>query len=201
MRRLSVIALLSILLCMALVPGVALAETRTFKVDDQASLLTESERSKLKQDYTKLTEYIDVALATVSKNSSTTEKYASSYMQKTFGSGAAVVFVIDMDNREIYIYSNQAGLATISRADARAITDNIYKLASQGKYYECADAAFSQILTKCEGGRIARPVKHITNLLIAIVLGILVNFFYAVWARSKERSKARVPQGPQGASR
>ncbi|MBR3328236.1 MAG: TPM domain-containing protein [Atopobiaceae bacterium] len=185
-------------------PAFAAPASQSFVIDDAANLLTKSQETKLRNDYTELTEYVDTAFVSVASNSSSTDKFARSYVNREFGSRAAVIFVIDMDNREIYVYANQAGLSLISRADARAITDNIYKLASKGDYYACADAAFSQILVKCQGGRIARPVKHITNALIAIVLGVLGTFFYTMYTRSrlaragkKQRDAARLEAMPE----
>ena len=63
------------------------------------------------------------------------------------------------------------------------IHNNVYKSASRGDYYECADRTFSQILGKCRGERLARPVKHITNALIAVLCGILLNYYLTVYSR------------------
>lgn len=178
------LALLTVFATLAwLLPGQAFAAGK-FVVDDRAELLSAQEAVALQHDYAGLGEYVDVAFVSVLNNPSSTESFARSYVNETFTSAPAVAFVIDMDNREIYVFSNEAGLAIISRADARAITDNIYKLASARDYYGCAKAAFDQILTKCEGGRIARPVKHITNALIAIVLGIVACFYIAMHSRA-----------------
>ena len=103
--------------------------------------------------------------------------------------------MIDMYNRQIYVYANGDALKTISKADARAITDNIYKYASQGDYYGCICKAMDQILGKCQGQKLARPVKHITNAMIAILLGILINYLIVVSsrrARYERRTKGSV---------
>ncbi|MDO4538285.1 MAG: TPM domain-containing protein [Coriobacteriales bacterium] len=181
---LTFVALFAALVLCGMAP-VALAEGNAFVIDDQANLLTASQENQLKSDYMGLTEYADVAFVSVRANTKSTETFAHNYVNSRFGERAALIFVIDMDNREIWVYANEAGLSLVSRADARAITDNIYKLASKGDYYACADAAFSQLLMKCEGGRIARPVKHITNTLIAVVLGVLVTFLYTKHTRSR----------------
>ena len=176
-----------------LLPRPALATGR-FVVSDSAELLSATELATLQDDYARLTDYLDVAFVTCATNPASTESFAQTFVEQTFGQDAAVAFVIDMDNRMLYVYANHAGLQTISEADARAITDNIYTLASNGDYYACTQAAFEQILAKCEGGRIARPVKHITNALIALVLGTLANFFLAMRSRAgttrRKRKKA-----------
>lgn len=176
--------LLTALLCVGLFSSAALAADRVFLMDDQAGLLTKEERSQLQSSFSQLTDYANVAFVTTDRVSGSTASYAKSYVNSHFDSGAAIVFVIDLDHRQLYIYSNARALDMVSAADARAITDNIYTYATRGDYYACADAGLSQILTRCQGGRIARPVKHITNALIAVAAGILLNFVLAVFSRS-----------------
>ena len=186
-RIISIILICAVCLC--LLSGSAMAAGGTFIMDDQANLLTEAERQQLQSDYAALTEYVNTAFVTANSVSGSTAAFAESYVKRNFDSSAAIIFVIDMDNRQIYVYANHSGLSYVSSADSRAITDNIYKYASKGDYYACADAAFSQIFTKCQGGKIARPVKHITNALIAVVAGILLNFILAVRTRSRQQKK------------
>jgi uncharacterized protein len=124
-----------------------------------------------------------------------TSQAAEQYAIQHYGNDAAVVFMIDMYNRQIYVYSNGDALKTISKADARAITDNIYKEASKGDYYGCICKAMDQILGKCQGQKLARPVKHITNAMIAILVGILINYLIVVSsrrARYERRTKGSV---------
>ena len=176
---------LTLLLCLCILPTGALAKDHTFVMDDKANLLTTEQRQKLKEDYTPLTEYLDVAFVTTNSPGGSTDSFCHSYVNREFGNRPAVIFAIDMSNRQIYVYSNEAALSIISRADARAITDNIYQYATDGDYYGCANEAFAQIQAKCEGGVIARPVKHITNALIAVVLGVLANYYLAHFARAR----------------
>lgn len=171
---------LALLACLA--PRTALAQNQ-FIVDDEVGLLTSSEQAELQSTYTQLTEYVDAAFVTTQEPSSDVKDFAKAYVNSTFGSDPAVIFVIDMYNREICVYANDAGLDYVSKADARAITDNTYKYASKGDYYGCASVAFEQILARCGGSSIPRPVKHITNLMIALVLGVLINFFVLYFSR------------------
>ena len=185
-RTCVVLVLVSFVLC--LIPRVAQASgaANSIVFDDRADLLSHAEEKRLSNDYGELLEYMDAAFASTDAWSGSAESYARQFVQRRFGSRAGVVFLIDMYHREIYVYANEAGLRLISTADARAITDNAYQMATRGEYYRCADSVFSQILTKCGGGRIARPVKHITNLLIAAMLSIIVTFDFAIMARSKD---------------
>lgn len=185
MRLCLVLALFSVLACVhAAVPSTAYA-AGTFTVDDQAMLLTSAQEDKLRADYSELTVYVDTAFVSTKEATNDVEEFAHAYVNSNFNDTPAVIFVIDMHNRQICVYANKAGLKYVSEADARAITDGIYQYASMGDYYGCADAAFGRMLDKCQGRQISNPVKHITNLLIAVVFGVLVNFFVLYHSRAK----------------
>ena len=172
------------------------AETAdTLLVVDDAHLLSEEEEARLIADYSVITEYMGAAFISTYFSPFTTAQFAEKCAIEYFQDDPAVLFLIDMDNREIYVYANGKAQDTISRADARAITDNIYKSASRGDYYECADGAFRQIYAKCTGHELARPVKHITNALIAVLLGVLINYFITVFSRipkAERRTKGEI---------
>ena len=167
----------------------------TLLVVDDARLLSEEEEARLIADYSVITEYMGAAFISTYSSPGTTAYFAEQCAIKYFRDDPAVLFLIDMDDREIYVYANGKAQDTISRADARAITDNIYKSASRGDYYECADGAFRQIYAKCTGHELARPVKHITNALIAVLLGVLINYFITVFSRTpkaERRTKGQI---------
>lgn len=184
--------ILALTLFAAVLTGTALA-AGALTVEDGADLLTDAEEAELVARYSGITEYMDAALVTTDRSSGSTASFAESYAVRRYGSAPAVLFIIDMDDREIYVYANGAAQRTISKADARAITDNIYKDASRGDYFACADGALSQILAKCQGERLARPVKHITNALIAVLLGVLLNYY--IVTRSRMPKTGRRTQG------
>lgn len=186
MQKKFLLLLALLVFCAAALPPVRLFAAESSKrlvVEDGADLLTDEEEARLIEDYSAVTEYMDAAFVTTDHSSGSTASYAEEYAIRHYGNDPAVIFIIDMEDRELYIYANGSALKTISRADARAITDNIYRSASRGDYYECANRAFSQILAKCSGARLARPVKHATNALIAVLAGILLNYFLTVASR------------------
>ena len=192
--RKKLIALIVLLICISSA-GVLGFAANPLTVEDQAGLLTEEQVAALQKDYAALADYMDGAVVTVATYQGETSQAAEQYAIEHYGNDAAVVFMIDMYNRQIYVYSNGDALKTISRADARAITDNIYKEASKGDYYGCICKAMDQILGKCQGQKLARPVKHITNAMIAILLGILINYLIVVSsrrARYERRTKGSV---------
>ena len=145
-----IMALIAVVLFFFLLPPVSASAAGTLAVDDGADLLSDTEEAELIRRYSPITEYMDAAFVSTDHSEGSTSSYTEKYAIQHYGNDPAVIFMIDMDDREIYIYSNGSALKTISKADARAITDNIYQYASRGEYFECADAAFSQIYTKCQ---------------------------------------------------
>lgn len=146
-------------------------------IEDDADLLSDYEEEKLLSKMIKITEYGSVAFKSISDNSVSTESYIRSYYREVFGTKSGTVFLIDMDNRNIWIYSYGDVYDIVTTNYANIITDNIYEYASDAEYYDCAYKAFSQILTLLEGNDIAQPMKYISNILLALVLSFLINYF------------------------
>ena len=162
--------------------------TGTLLIVDEADLLTDVEEARLINDYSVITEYMGAAFISTDFSPGTAY-YAEQCAIRYFEDDPAVLFLIDTDEREIYVYANGTAQKTISKADARAITDNIYLSASRGDYYQCADGAFRQIYAKCTGQKLARPVKHITNALIAVLGGIVLNYLITAYSRKPKADR------------
>lgn len=145
-------------------------------VEDDAGLLTEEERSELAEAMQRVTAYGNAAFKTVTENGSTTESFARSYYRELFGTESGTLFLIDMDNRNIWIFSDGAIYKTVTSSYADTVTDNVYRYASSGDYYTCGAKAFEQIYDLLEGNRIAQPMKYISNALLAVILSLLINF-------------------------
>ena len=130
-------------------------------VDDRADLLTDEEESRLASEMEPVTAYGNAAFISCYASGSTSS-YAKGLYRDLFGSDSGTIFMIDMENRNIWIQSNGAIYRTITKSYANTITDNIYKYASNGDYYTCASTAFSEILILLEGGKIAQPMRFIS---------------------------------------
>ncbi len=160
-------------------------------IDDQADLLTPTQEEVLLSDMKPITVYGSVAFVSVDVNNSSTASFAQNYYYDLFGSGSGTIFFIDMDNRNIYIFSHGAIYETITDTKAEVITDNVYRYASDADYLGCAKEAFLQIHTLLEGGRIAQPMKYISNALLALILAFLINFGLVILASGVHRSSAK----------
>ena len=145
-------------------------------VEDEAGLLTEEQRRELAQAMEDVTSYGSAAFVTTLENSRSTERFARDYYTERFGTDSGTVFVIDMDNRMIWIHSDGAVYKTVTSAYADTITDNVYRYAADADYYGCAREAFQQIHALLEGAKIAQPMKYISNALLAMILALLANF-------------------------
>ena len=156
-------------------------------IDDQANLLTEDEINKLQEEMKDLLEYGHIAFVSTNSNYSSAESFARTYYHNHFSTDSGTLFLIDMDNRMIYIFSDGENHRYITNSKATIITDNIYKYASREEYYECAHYAFKQIKTILEGGKIAEPMRHTSNIVLSLVLAFFINFFI-VTGKSKIKS-------------
>lgn len=145
-------------------------------IEDEADLLTDEEEEALSKKMMEVTSYGNAAFVTVDSNYSTAGSYAEDSFYKYFGYDSGTLFLIDMDNREIYIYSNGAVYRTVTNSYANTITDNVYTYASDAEYFTCAYKAFEQIVTLLEGNKIAQPMKYISNAFLAVLLALLINY-------------------------
>ena len=148
-------------------------------MDDRENLLSQDEENRLFNRMIPLTKYGNVAFVSISCSTSTSS-CANDYYHALFKQDSGTIFMIDMKNRMIYIFSDGANYNLITDDKAEIITDNIYTYASAGNYYECADKAFEQIGTILDGGKILEPMRYITNMFLALFLGFLICFVIVI---------------------
>lgn len=144
---------------------------------DDAELLTDEEEEYLLYDMMPITEFGHVVFSSDYQDEMNTDYWAEEVLRLVCDPGeSGTIFEIDMTNREIFIYSDGEIHKTVTKSFAYTITDNVYRFATEGRYYDCASEAFSQIYSVLGGGSIAQPMKHINNALLAVAFGILLNF-------------------------
>ncbi len=158
---------------------------------DDAYLLLESEKSMLLEGMKLITTYGNVMFNSISYNSTSTESYIKSLYREKYGSASGTIFVIDMDNRNIWIHSNGAINRTINKSYAETITDNVYTYASDADYYTCALKVYEQEYALLQGRRISQPMKYISNALLAIVIAVVVNYIIVRVYSSKKKASTK----------
>lgn len=185
MSRKARILIIISFICLLLAPlRISAASNYRLVIDDREDLLTASEENMLQIKMEKIRQYGNVGFVTVSQFSST-DTYTKNLYRDLFGRESGMLFVIDMGRRNIWIFCDGAIYRIINKSYANTITDNVYRYASKGQYYDCAYNVFDQAETLLEGGRISQPMKYISNALIALVLAILGNFIFLVIQRGE----------------
>ncbi len=176
-------AVLTVVLAVLLMPATVFARTSSNSVtgysaiiDDQADLLSDSEEEDLLAEMLGLTEYCNAAFVSVETNAYSTSTYADNYADLNFGTDNNVVFVVDMDNRYLYLSAGGQTQYIITNSKANTITDNVYRYASNKDYYSCAVQVYSQCLKVIRGEKIAQPMKYASNAMLAILAAMLLNF-------------------------
>lgn len=175
-------------------------ETTGYKVEihDDASLLEDSQLQALAKDMKSLTKYGSAGFFTTNFEYRSTSALAHDLYDKylwkqSSAEESGTIFLIDMTQRNIYIYSNGVIYKTITNAYANTITDKVYKYASDADYYRCAKEVFDSELTLLEGRKIAQPMKYASNIFLAAALAILINYFLVkLFSRAKSPSEAEM---------
>ena len=147
---------------------------------DEEDLLSEEEEAVLLENMMPLTEYGGAAF--VSASSSDAENTVRSRSYNIFNNASSTLFLIDMGVREIKLANTGDIHKAVTNNYMNIITDNAYIYATDGDYLTCAQSVFEQEYKVLDGQRIAQPMRHLTNILTAIVLGLLINFIY-VWLK------------------
>lgn len=162
-------------------------------IADEALMLTDDEIVKLEKDMLPVTAFYPVAFVTTEDTQNTSaESYSRRVYNEIFGSEGGVLFLIDFDTtdsdgRQLYIRVTNDS-RKLSVAKCNTITDNVYTYARDGKYYECARRTFAQITDVLDDRPVPQPMKHMSNLLIALCLAL-----YLVFTTANARTRIRKP--------
>ena len=175
-RLLCLLVLLAMVICSGCGKKEKPASPGDVIIHDYASLLSDDEESKLREQMEGLTGYGSVVFITVDQKSSSTAKYASSMYDKLLDTESGILFVIDIGKREIYIETDGYIGSIITRGKARVITDNTHKLATSQYFYLCAKNTFEQAGDLLAGMDIPQPMMYASNAIIAVIAGLLINF-------------------------
>ena len=143
---------------------------------DEARLFSDDDRKEIFEAMDRVSQFGTVGGYTTYSSGGSTASKASKFYDRYYGSESGVLFVIDMDERVIYIESDGYIGSFITRGKARTITDNVYKYASHEDYKTCSVEALSQVLDIMEGRRISERMGLISSIIIALMLGTLANF-------------------------
>ncbi len=177
---------------MLIVPLTVQAKDTNVYVIDDADLLSSEEEAELQTYLASLSaDYNYMAITAEYNDYENTHALADAYYTDIYTmDDPGVVFIIDMDNRQIFLSGHGTAKKNLSDADALDVTDNIYKYASKGEYYSCFVKGFNQVNTLLSAGFILRPMRYIVAALLSIVFGFLFTFFWAMSENRKASARA-----------
>ncbi|MBQ3111380.1 MAG: TPM domain-containing protein [Firmicutes bacterium] len=140
MRKLWQLSLLTLLmLALFAAPAFALAH-----VQDDAGLFSASEAEQVEQALLDAEElcpgYSFFVLTTDDTQGLSAREYADEYYDVTWGYSSGTLFLIDMDNREIYLCTTADAEAIFGSGDIDDVLDAAYDPISRGDYAGCAIA-------------------------------------------------------------
>lgn len=169
-------------------------------IQDDAMLLYSAEKAQLATEMEEATAYGNLMFVTTDYNpnygNDASYEFAADTLEDRYGVESSTIFLIDMDERMIYIYSVGKNYKVISDSRADTITDNVYTYASDEEYYKCASVAIKQITTLLSGGRIAQPMKYISNALLALILALFINYLVLrMVSKAKRPSRDELLEG------
>jgi uncharacterized protein len=173
---LSLILLLVVLLCVGCGREEKPAYPGEVYIYDSLGLLSPEENTQLWQIMHRLTEYGNVAFVTTKVTRGTTDYFAMSQYNRLFGTESGILFIIDMGNRNVFIWTDGYIGSYITRGKARVITDNVAEYATRFQYYTCAAKAFEQAEKVITGGYIPQPMVYASNAVLAVIVGLVLNF-------------------------
>ncbi len=154
-------------------------------IDDAADLFSPGEEEELIPYMAKSSDGGFVMLVTTDHNEyGDADSYAGNYYRSLIPEESGILFLIDMDTRQLLFYSEGDYHNMLTGSIMDIIGDNIYRYATNGDYYSCAVEAFTEISDVLEGKRIAAPMKYISNACLAILLALILNYFFARIASS-----------------
>ena len=181
-------------------------------IADEEDILSDSEEKELAKLMKELAQYGNVVFYSTSEGGvveeSDADRTADHYYQSLYGNQDGMIFVIDFDN---YRQDPDNGLCMLwlngygsihrklTSSQINSIMDNTYNAVSRYNdrdWYGYGEKTFEQLIDFFETGKLAEPMKWITNVFLAIILGLMVNFALISYImRSRKPKDAEVLSG------
>ncbi len=189
--------LLLVFFCVSLPLCVSAKETDKFIID-QAGLLTDSEEKDLKARLAEISEEYDVQMTVVTVSALEFNDIETAieaiYDSGKYGYGDnrdGIMLLVSMDIREFSIVSNGLAGDAISDSDIESILDEMESDMANGDYSD----AFETFADECEyylNGYInGFPFEWGTNLVIALVIGVIIAWIVCLIFKGQLKSVRR----------
>ena len=164
-------------------------------IRDAAGLLEDSELQALQEAMGPVTQYASAGFLTwpADGNSTAGATKAQQWGDRVFGYETRyTVFIIDMATRHLDIYASRPLSGVLTAAEENSIADNVYRMASAGRYGDCAAEAFRQIGRVLRGEKIATPMKYVSKALLALIVAIFAAYLL-ISGRARKEQEVSMP--------
>lgn len=176
-----ILVILLLLLTILPITNVFADSNYSFVINDDANLFTNDEIKQLYKDYDGIADKGNIYVKTaIGENEGSASLKAHNYYESQFGYEKGSIFLIDMENRQVYIYSEGDMYNVITTKKANAITDEVYRYLKNEEYYEGTSKALGLMQRVIDGKLLVSPMQIIMGILIAILLGFILVYYVAI---------------------
>ncbi|MCR4764092.1 MAG: TPM domain-containing protein [Lachnospiraceae bacterium] len=161
-------------------------------IADYADLLTVEEENELYDVMVEGTDSGNMVFMTIDDSAGYVSKdYIEMIYQTTdtLRDTDAVIYLIDMDNRMLWITGYEALKKLVTPDYANLITDNVYRYAESGDYASCAITGYRQIVQRVKGSRVSGALRSVGNLCIAVIAAEVLCFAFAYVSSASRKAK------------
>lgn len=114
------------------------------RIDDEADVFSEKEERRLKHNLIKCAKYTNIAIVTLNNNKLTPEEYGQQYSNSFFDKNG-IVYLIDFDNKEVFLNVDGITSTQISSSDIDKVLDFSTPFLEKNKFYKGTKVTFRKI--------------------------------------------------------
>lgn len=143
-----------------------------YKVYDYADLFTDEEESRLSDEanlYSREYNLDFVIVTTGDDEGISSQDYAQDFYDYNAFQTNGILLLINMDERELWICGTGSGEYIFHDGQIESILDKIYRYASEGRYYETADAFLetsSKVAERATESAFSRNLRRLPFFLL-----------------------------------
>lgn len=162
-------------------------------VADEADLLTDAQEAALLDEMYPLTTYANIAVYTVDTETDLTDfERARIKRVELFGTDVnAAIFTVDLYLRRIVIQRRGIMEKYLTNSRSNNITNNVASYAKDGDYNKVCVTGVQQMLAVIQGDNVPKPMKYLSNGVIALILGCLTATFTAVYTSTTRKKREK----------
>ncbi len=163
------------------------------RIHDAAGVLNDSQREILVRKMAVVTAYGSAVLVTTQGEGAALEEHAADFYERSFSDKSGIIVCVDVQTKRVWLWSRGGIHRLVQGRYARRVAEDASEQAAEDNAYECAYEAFDKIEKLLEGAGENRPVKYISNALLALMLAFFVNYLLVDrMSRRQEANEAEV---------